>query len=350
MFWGCVLGGYVPCPVPSGAGDLLVRAALLRHLDTLLGYPLVVTTAADLDEVRRVGGTAAVAVETLLGGAPAGSAPAGGAVAGADTGPVPAAVAPEDVGCWSSPPVRPALPRRSMLTHANLLASMAAKTAIQRDHRRDVVLNWISFDHVAALLECHLLPLAAGAGQLQVTAAVVSANRLEFLRPARRARVTMTFTPNFLLGLINAALATTGCRVKLDLPRRASIVSGGEAIVPRHRRRLPRGAAPVRTAADALWPAFGMTETCAGSIYNHEFPPPTTARSSPSLGRPVRGAAHPGRRRRDAPLAEGEVGELQLNGPMVTRATCTTRRPPRPRSPPTAGSAPATSAESTAAG
>ncbi|MET5115602.1 AMP-binding protein, partial [Burkholderia pseudomallei] len=53
-----------------------------------------------------------------------------------------------------------------VLTHGNLLASRAGKNDRQQLAGADVTLNWISYDHVAALLEAHLLPLYVGAVQL----------------------------------------------------------------------------------------------------------------------------------------------------------------------------------------
>jgi thioesterase domain-containing protein len=73
-------------------------------------------------------------------------------------------------------------------------------------------------------------------------------------------------------------------------------------------------------APDALWPAFGMTETCAGSVYSRKtFPEVDLDSEFASLGTPVHGLRMRIADADDRELPEGEVGELQLAGPMVTR-------------------------------
>ncbi|QNJ40162.1 non-ribosomal peptide synthetase [Streptomyces buecherae] len=253
-------------------------------------------------------------------------------------------------------------PKAVRLTHANLLASMAAKAERQRLTSADRTLNWIAFDHVAALLEAHLLPLAVGAEQFHVSSARVLGDPMEFLRLISRHRVTMTFTPNFLLGLLNAADAPTagapgadaptavaptagaaGERAasrgaagqarggteaetgaydpggeRLDLRSLRHIVSGGEANVRATGEAFLARYAPYGLRGDALWPAFGMTETCAGSVYSRGFPRVDAGREFASLGQPVRGLRIRVADARGRVCPAGEVGELQLRGPMIT--------------------------------
>src|SRR3569833_3828433 len=119
------------------------------------------------------------------------------------------------------------------LTHRNLLASMACKTRRQALTARDIALNWISFDHVAALLEVHLVSLYAGATQIHVAPAGILADPLRLLRLIDRHRVSLTFSPNFLLGQINATLQSqaAGIDASLDLSCVRHLISGGEANV-----------------------------------------------------------------------------------------------------------------------
>jgi thioesterase domain-containing protein len=206
-----------------------------------------------------------------------------------------------------------------MLSHGNLVASMAGKNGYHRLSAADTTLNWVSFDHVAALLECHLLPLYAGARQVHVEPQVVLKDPLEFLRLTSRHRVTMTFTPNFLLGLINAAagrLTETG--ESLDLAPVRQIISGGEAVVRTTGEAFLDGLAPYGLSPAALWPAFGMTETCAGSIYSTGFPGADAGQEFAGLGTPVQGLAMRVADDEGDVLPEGAVGELQLRGPMIT--------------------------------
>ncbi|MEU5538893.1 non-ribosomal peptide synthetase [Streptomyces sp. NPDC020362] len=307
MFWAAVLGGFVPCPMAPLRGDRERWGAQLEHVNTLLGGPLVVTGEALAAELPPVAALSVTSLEELQ---------AVEATAADDFH----RAAPEDTAVLVLTSGSTGHAKAVVLSHANLLASMAAKNGHHRLTARDTTLNWVSFDHVAALLECHLLPLSTGSLQLHVEAPVVLQEPLEFLRLMSRHGVTMTFTPNFLLGLINAAgerLRASGER--LDLSRLRHIISGGEAVVVATGEAFLDGLARHGLARDALWPAFGMTETCAGSVYSRKgFPDVDRGAEFASLGTPVQGLRMRIADPEDRPLPEGRVGELQLRGPMIT--------------------------------
>ena len=301
-FWACVLGGYLPCSLVPIRSDPERWSKHLAHIDTLLESPLLVTTGTLRSELPD--DVAAVDLDTLRKHTPAAPSydaqlqdPAVLVLTSGSTGNAKAVV----------------------LTHGNLLASMAAKSSMRSIDPADVTLNWISFDHIAALSESHLFPLYAGAMQLHAEPAGILADPLQFLRLIDRYRVSMTFTPNFLLGQINAASQNQPAAeiAPLDLSCLRHIISGGEAIVVETAQRFLELLAPYGLRRSAVWPAFGMTETCAGSIYSTAFPGGDAGREFASLGLPVNGLQMRVVDDNGAVLADGDAGELQLRGPMV---------------------------------
>ncbi|MGW0337657.1 AMP-binding protein [Streptomyces sp. NPDC003011] len=304
-FWATVLGGFVPCPMAPLRGDRERWAAQLTHVNTLLDGPLVLTSTALSAELPDVDGLRVGLLDQLSAPEPA----------------VPHTAALQDTALLVLTSGSTGNSKAVTLTHANLLASMAGKNGPHRLTAADTTLNWVSFDHVAALLECHLFPLSTGSRQLHVEAQVVLTEPLEFLRLISRHGVTMTFTPNFLLGQLNTAadrLHAGG--EQLDLTGLRHIISGGEAVVCATGETFLDSYAEYGLGRDAVWPAFGMSETCAGSVYSRKsFPEADRGREFARLGTPV-----PGLRLRiadaeDRELPAGEVGELQLTGPMVTQ-------------------------------
>lgn len=302
-FWACLLGGFVPVPMAPLGGDPERWAAQLSHVDALLDRPLVVTTESLAAELPRVEGLAVTPLEGLHATEPAALLHE---------------AAPEDTALLVLTSGSTGNSKAVRLTHANLLASMAGKNGHHRLTSADVSFNWVSFDHVAALLECHLLPLYAGATQLHVEAPVVLGEPLEFLRLISRYGVTMTFTPNFLLGLMNPVADRLTEKGPVDLSRLRHIISGGEAVVRATGETFLERFAPYGLSPDALWPAFGMTETCAGSVYSREFPASDQGQEFANLGRPVEGLRIRIVDEHDNEVAEGTTGELQLTGPMIT--------------------------------
>jgi acyl-CoA synthetase (AMP-forming)/AMP-acid ligase II/thioesterase domain-containing protein len=306
-FWGCILAGYVPCPVVPIRGDQERFAAHLSHVASLLDNPLLVTTGKLRNDLPNVPGLSVVEIDALR------AEDRWDSVVKAD---------PDDPAILVLTSGSTGNSKAVVLTHGNLLAALSAKAEHQELTAADTTFNWISFDHVAALIETHLLPIYVGATQVHAEPAAILADPISFLRLIDQHRVTMTFTPNFLLGSLVAALGSSereNLPRELDLSRLRHIISGGEAVVVETGRRFLDLLAPLGLSGRALWPAFGMTETCAGSIYSREFPAADEGQEFASLGLPIGGLEIRIVDDTDSPVPTGAPGELQLRGPEVFR-------------------------------
>lgn len=161
------------------------------------------------------------------------------------------------------------------LSHEQILTACKGKLAHMPMAKGAVALNWIGLDHVGSLTELHISSMVAGCDQVQVPTTEVIADPLLFLRLLSKHKVTRTFAPNFmmakLLQLLEATPApdTTG----IDLSNLLYLISGGEpnsvetcVQLSAHFQKL--GAPTTNT----ITPGFGMTETCAGSVYSLKCP------------------------------------------------------------------------------
>ncbi|MGW6793995.1 AMP-binding protein [Streptomyces chartreusis] len=304
--WACLLGRLTACPLSPLRDDPQRWAAQLRHVAALLDDPLVLTTPELRAHMPAVAGLDVADLTELSTGDTQQSL-------------VDVVARPDDLALLILTSGSTGTAKAVQLTHANLVASMRAKAEAHRAGPDDVTLNWVSYDHVAAVLEGHLLPVATGATQLHIPPQLVLADPAMFLRVLSAHRVTATFTPNFLLGLINAQLSVSPFDNELDLSHVRRIISGGEANPVATGVRFLELLAPHGLSRKALWPAFGMTETCAGSLYNREFPDADADTEFAAVGRPVTGLevriADPVT---GAAQPAGTPGELWLRGPMVT--------------------------------
>jgi len=301
--WACLIGGYVPCPLAPLRGDPQRWSKHVAHVDGLLGQPLFVSSAGLIQELPE--NVTSVPLNTLCDNPPAKlgqTRRAGLALLMLTSGSTGNAKAVE-------------------LTHANLLASLAGRAERQQLTHADTMLNWIAFDHVAALLESHMIAQYVGATQVHADPTQVLADPLEFLRLIQHHRVTVAFAPNFLLGQVNAALQSRAidqsAPLDLDLSTLRRIVTGGEANVVETGLRFLKLLAPLGLAPDALWPAFGMTETCAASVYSDEFPTIDAANEFATVGRAIAGMNMRIVDEHGTEVAEGGTGELQVSGPII---------------------------------
>jgi acyl-CoA synthetase (AMP-forming)/AMP-acid ligase II/thioesterase domain-containing protein len=161
------------------------------------------------------------------------------------------------------------------LRHEQILTACEGKLSHMPLPRGAVVLNWIGLDHVGSLTELHLTAMVAGCDQVHVPTGEVIADPIGFLRLLSKHRVARTFAPNFmmakLLQLLDSAPETD--TYGIDLRELLYLISGGEpnsvdvcVQMSAHLQKL--GA----STANIITPGFGMTETCAGSIYSRKCP------------------------------------------------------------------------------
>ncbi|KAI9691909.1 MAG: putative NRPS-like protein biosynthetic cluster [Bathelium mastoideum] len=204
------------------------------------------------------------------------------------------------------------------LRHTQLLAAVAGKISMRSLPADTAFLNWIGMDHVAALVETHLSALWLGLDQVHVHAADVIASPSLFMELLSRHRVSRTFAPNFFLAQLVASNPTPPSP-PWDLSKLTAFISGGEAndikTITATTALLARYGAP----PNVIQPGFGMTETCAGAIYNVDCPAYDIR-----LGRNISslGCCMPGIEMRVVDntgtcMALGEPGYLEVRGTVV---------------------------------
>lgn len=214
------------------------------------------------------------------------------------------------------------------LTHMQIFAAIEGKLSGMPLPSGSALMNWIGLDHVASLIEIHLCAMYAGIDQVHIPAADVLGDPILFLRLISEHNVSRTFAPNFLLHKLCEALDSASAQQTLgiDLECLRYVASGGEpndvrtcAQVTEHFRRL--GA----QKKNVVIPGFGMTETCAGAIFNFDCPNIDTEAGSEftALGKCV-----PGIEMRVSPIdstnsedlavsSDQREGSLEIRGPIV---------------------------------
>ena len=175
-------------------------------------------------------------------------------------------------------------------------------------------------DHVANLTEVHLQAMNLCAEQIHVQADDLLADPMRFLHLISKHKVVYTFGPNFFLGRLRDSIASNdSCAHQIDLSHLRAFISGGESNVVETCAALTQQLRAYGIRGDVIRPGFGMTETCAGSIYSRSCPSYDRARR---LEFACLGSCVPGIRMRvvddsGTPTTVGEIGDLQVTGPIV---------------------------------
>ena len=214
------------------------------------------------------------------------------------------------------------------LRHNQIIQAIKGKSQHLKLSADDRFLNWIGMDHVANIVEMHLGAMYLCAEQVHVQASDLLIDPLKLLGLVEKHRISYAFSPNFFLASLTRALSgiDTGSKnTHFDLSCLRTLVCGGEAGVVSTFVALCDLLDQFGVARGFLRPGFGMTETCAGSIFGRDCPSYDVERG---LEYAAIGSCIPGMRmritkdegfqklvRRDADV--NEVGHLQILGPVV---------------------------------
>ncbi|KAK1723310.1 hypothetical protein CaCOL14_007143 [Colletotrichum acutatum] len=161
------------------------------------------------------------------------------------------------------------------LSHAQILSSLEGKAMSVRSHNGGPYLKWIGMDHVACLTEIHLLAMYTGLSQVHLPADEVLSNPVQLLNIVSRHQVLRTFAPHSFLAKLSRELTLGQSSLldgDLDLGCLQWLGSGGEPNTVDVCVILQTQLEEYGACKDIIVPGFGMTETCAGCIYNTDCP------------------------------------------------------------------------------
>ena len=327
-FWAVVVAGYVPAVSTPFVNDLDQRRKHLVHLNSLLKRPVVLTNRRLAPEFLGLDELRISTVESLHlrdGNAP-GAQHDG------------AAKAPEDLAVLMLTSGSTGNAKAVCLRHGQMIRAVQGKSQHHDIREGDVFLNWIGLDHVANLTEVHLHAMHLGSEQVHAQAADMLMEPLQFLRLLHKHRAAYTFAPNFFLAALRRALddAAAGApekRQDYELSCLKALISGGEANVVETCAALTKYLYQFHVARDVIRPGFGMTETCAGSIYGLDCPSyDVGARPRVCLaGHVLPGDLHARRRRRRPPDVDGRGGRPAGHRPRGVHRVLQQRRRHRRR-------------------
>ena len=299
-FWACQYAGAVATPgggPPPPAAD----AKLLVHLADRLAARCVISDHPDLPAPLARRAATLVPDSTIVPGAATWTP--------CDPPPTAVALILLTSGSTSEPKLVPQ-------NHAALIAQGYASGAALGLEGSDVSLNWMPLDHVGGLVMSHLRDVQLGCTQVQAGRAQILADPWRWFALVQRFRVTLSWAPNFAYAMLGAAAGVPP--VGLDVSSLRYLINGGEAVLPDVTAAFLTMAGHYGMAAQAMKPAWGMSETCSlvcvdmQGVRRH-----AAGAGAISIGHPVAGVELRVTDEADALLAFGQVGRLQVRGPSV---------------------------------
>lgn len=314
--WACLLAGYVPCLQPALSAQQAHKEGHVAHIKNLFSSAIWLTNGSGADQVNSISGLEIYLLSELKASALQHHVPADWVARTAQ---------PDDEAILFLTSGSTGFSKAVVHSHRTILAACSAKGEAYGLTPKTNILNWVGFDHVAGSLEMHITPLLFGASQIHVHASAILSDPLRFLRLIDEKSINVSFSPNFLLAKLTRDLEKRSDLIgAFDLSSIKRINSGGEAVISKTAqsfvnvlKKLSRD--PLKVSF-VISPGFGMTETCAGCIYE----PVDLSTTEPKhefldLGRPIRGCEMRIVDPEDGKTVrrDGESGELQVRGPMI---------------------------------
>lgn len=308
-FWACTLAGFLPAISTPFVADAAQRKKHLLHLQALLSQPIVLTTTKLISEFLGVEELSLHTVESLASSSTQ------------EIVEIPVPVKSEDEiavlmltsGSTGSAKAVP-------LRHGQIIAAVNGKSHHHGTRQGDVFLNWIGFDHVASLTEIHLHAMSLSCDQVQIPASEMLQHPLDFVRLLDTHKIAYTFAPNFFLTKVWESVVSAGHSFNADLSHLRALISGGESNVVATCDALTQELGRFGLQGEVIRPGFGMTETCAGSIYSKACPSHDLRQNLEfaSLGTCIPGLKMRIMKLNGTELAKvGEAGNLQVFGPVL---------------------------------
>lgn len=312
-FWGCILGGFIPVPVSSTAytpEKINKTTSKLCHTLEMLEFPLLLTDAnfaaeiPNIPELSQMGNFPVATVEELRKNEPDTD------WHNSQSG---------DVAVMMLTSGSTGAPKGVLLSHKNLISQVLGSVQMNGFTKEDVTLNWVPIDHVAGLIYFHIRDVYLGSKQIHFPFELLLKEPLTWLDLIDRFKVSITFAPNFVYGLINDYAEVIPQR-KWDLSSVKFILNGAEAIVAKTARHflqllVPHGLNPI-----VMCPSWGMAEVSSGVTFSHKFSLDSATDDDlfVEVGSPIPGIQLRIVDDKNQLRQEEEIGALQVKGLTVT--------------------------------
>jgi acyl-CoA synthetase (AMP-forming)/AMP-acid ligase II/acyl carrier protein len=334
-FWAAILGGIVPVPVAVGISDEH-RFKLFRILDQLrngrlytdqglLDRLLEFAVSENMPDVKRALETDTI-VEGNIESTSAGE---------------PASLDPDQLAFIQYSSGSTSEPKGICLTHRNLATNIRASCERLEWHEDDQCLSWMPLTHDMGLIGYHLTVFAAGMNQAIMDTSLFVRRPLLWLSKASELRATQLCSPNFGYKHFLKLFKRKGLD-NLDLSAVRLILNGAEPISYELCEEFLTALAPYGLRRSAMFPVYGLAEATVGvtypkpgteyskitvdrhslrigSPYEPKEPGDADAIAFVKVGTPIRDCEVRITDNDDRPLADGNIGNIDIRGGNVTQ-------------------------------
>ena len=311
-FWACILGGFIPVPISMAPSYYDKNSTTIKLYNTwqVLDEPYIFTATNLMPSINEFSKVFQIEILKIL-----------------DINLVKAnqktdkfyQAEPNDLALMLLTSGSTSMPKIVMQSHQALISRSAASAYFNKFHAGDVSINWFPLEHVGGLVMYHLQHTYTGCIQIEAAIEPILKNPLVWLDLIDKYQATITWAPNFAYGLVNDQLAKAKEHSQWNLASMRFILNGGEAIVAKQARKFLQLLKPYGLSTQAMFPAWGMSETCSGVTFSPNFFDISSDDDQyTAVGKPIPGFSFRITNEKGEIVEEQVMGRLEVKGPSVT--------------------------------
>lgn len=257
-FWGCILGGYVPAPMTAvkNSSSNSNEIKVLKSVYETLENPYIISTKNQIDIITSENHDFNMLdIDSLLYGEKDNNF---------------AQVNNNDTAVLLFTSGSTGKPKGVMQTHINIVKKQRAAVQFGEYNNNDIMINWLSLEHVVGLIAFHIMPMYLGANQVHIETDYILEAPLRWLDLITKYKGTITWAPNSLFALLNDYIDDDN-DYNWDLSTVKRFINAGETVNNETCRKLLLNLMPYGFPKDAIKPEWGMSETCCMTIASDKF-------------------------------------------------------------------------------
>lgn len=257
VFWGSLLGGFIPVPVTIGNND--EHRSKLIHIWGILNQPRLITEEKPFTGLKKY----------LAGNDPLFNTIKEKTVLVNDvdfkgeSGTVHNA-SPEDIAFIQFSSGSTGDPKGVTLTHDNLVTNVNAIAKGFKVREGDAYLSWMPLTHDMGLIACHLMPITADIEQMIMPTSLFIYRPMIWLLKAQQYKATMLSSPNFGYHYVLSRFKEESAK-GLDLSSVRLIANGAEPISPSLCERFLEKLEPYHLKKTSMFTVYGLAEASVGA-------------------------------------------------------------------------------------
>lgn len=163
------------------------------------------------------------------------------------------------------------MPKGAVQKYSAAAAQVAGCLQMYKYRKNDTYLNWMPLEHPGGILMFHLRSVALASKQIIVNTNYILEKPLRWIELIDKYRVNSTWAPHFAYVLLAELIENSKENYNWDLSCIESMLNGGEMVNAAGANRFLRAFSKFGMKNTVLYPAWGMCETCSGTMYGMHY-------------------------------------------------------------------------------